>query len=125
IENFISFLPSTFRTLSEFVYFAIPSFSLPQDIKYTLENIKKTLSLIDKIALCKILNQDLESVSIYLYEDFLKAYDDLRATQKRKEGGVFYTPKSIVDMIVSSLDELLKTKLNKNKGFNDQGVKVL
>ncbi|HEF1553833.1 TPA: N-6 DNA methylase [Campylobacter coli] len=125
IENFISFLPSTFRTLSEFVYFAIPSFSLPQDIKYTLENIKKTLSLIDKIVLCKILNQDLESVSIYLYEDFLKAYDDLRATQKRKEGGVFYTPKSIVDMIVSSLDELLKTKLNKNKGFNDQGVKVL
>ncbi|EJJ8205045.1 N-6 DNA methylase [Campylobacter coli] len=125
IENFISFLPSIFRTLSEFVYFAIPSFSLPQDIKYTLENIKKTLSLIDKIALCKILNQDLESVSIYLYEDFLKAYDDLRATQKRKEGGVFYTPKSIVDMIVSSLDELLKTKLNKNKGFNDQGVKVL
>ncbi|EIY4198932.1 N-6 DNA methylase [Campylobacter coli] len=125
IENFISFLPSTFRTLSEFVYFAIPSFSLPWDIKYTLENIKKTLSLIDKIALCKILNQDLESVSIYLYEDFLKAYDDLRATQKRKEGGVFYTPKSIVDMIVSSLDELLKTKLNKNKGFNDQGVKVL
>ncbi|ECC0805640.1 N-6 DNA methylase, partial [Campylobacter coli] len=83
------------------------------------------LSLIDKIALCKILNQDLESVSIYLYEDFLKAYDNLRATQKRKEGGVFYTPKSIVDMIVSSLDELLKTKLNKNKGFNDQGVKVL
>ncbi|ECC1469117.1 N-6 DNA methylase, partial [Campylobacter coli] len=71
------------------------------------------------------LNQDLESVSIYLYEDFLKAYDNLRATQKRKEGGVFYTPKSIVDMIVSSLDELLKTKLNKNKGFNDQGVKVL
>ncbi|EHF8022841.1 N-6 DNA methylase, partial [Campylobacter coli] len=125
IENFISFLPSTFRTLSEFVYFAIPSFSLPQDIKYTLENIKKTLSLIDKIALCKILNQDLESVSINLYEDFLKAYDDLRATQKRKEGGVFYTPKSVVDMIVSSLDELLKTKLNKNKGFNDQGVKVL
>lgn len=125
IENFISFLPSTFRTLSEFVYFAIPSFSLPQDIKYTLENIKKTLSLMDKTALCKISNQDLESVSIYLYEDFLKAYDDLRATQKRKEGGVFYIPKSVVDMIVSSLDELLKTKLNKNKGFNDQGIKVL
>lgn len=125
IENFISFLPSTFRTLSEFVYFAIPSFSLPQDIKYTLENIKKTLSLIDKIALCSILNQDLESISIYLYEDFLKAYDDLRATQKRKEGGVFYTPKSVVDMIVSSLDELLKTKFNKNKGFSDESVKVL
>lgn len=125
IENFISFLPSTFRTLSEFVYFAVPSFSLPQDIKYTLENIKKTLSLIDKIALCSILNQDLESISIYLYEDFLKAYDDLRATQKRKEGGVFYTPKSVVDMIVSSLDELLKTKFNKNKGFSDESVKVL
>ena len=86
IENFISFLPSTFRTLSEFVYFSVPSFSLPQDIKYTLENIKKTLALIDKVELCNILNQDLESISIYLYEDFLKAFDELRATQKRKEG---------------------------------------
>ncbi|WP_270982705.1 type ISP restriction/modification enzyme [Campylobacter upsaliensis] len=124
IENFISFLPSTFRTLSEFVYFSVPSFSLPQDIKYTLENIKKTLALIDKIELCNILNQDLESISIYLYEDFLKAFDELRVTQKRKEGGVFYTPKSVVKMIVSSLDELLKSKFNKT-GFNDKSVKVL
>ncbi|EHK4960376.1 N-6 DNA methylase [Campylobacter upsaliensis] len=124
IENFISFLPSTFRTLSEFVYFSVPSFSLPQDIKYTLENIKKTLALIDKVELCNILNQDLESISIYLYEDFLKAFDELRATQKRKEGGVFYTPKSVVKMIVSSLDELLKSKFNKT-GFNDKSVKVL
>ncbi|WP_270972957.1 type ISP restriction/modification enzyme [Campylobacter upsaliensis] len=124
IENFISFLPSTFRTLSEFVYFSVPSFSLPQDIKYTLENIKKTLALIDKVELCSILNQDLESISIYLYEDFLKAFDELRATQKRKEGGVFYTPKSVVKMIVSSLDELLKSKFNKT-GFNDKSVKVL
>ncbi|MCR2115916.1 type ISP restriction/modification enzyme [Campylobacter upsaliensis] len=124
IENFISFLPSTFRTLSEFVYFSVPSFSLPQDIKYTLENIKKTLALIDKVELCNILNQDLESISIYLYEDFLKAFDELRATQKCKEGGVFYTPKSVVKMIVSSLDELLKSKFNKT-GFNDKSVKVL
>ncbi|WP_213274616.1 type ISP restriction/modification enzyme [Campylobacter vulpis] len=124
IENFISFLPSTFRTLSEFVYFSVPSFSLPQDIKYTLENIKKTLALIDKVELCNILNQDLESISIYLYEDFLKAFDELRATQKRKEGGVFYTPKSVVKMIVSSLDELLKSNFNKT-GFNDKSVKVL
>ncbi|ELS3708194.1 N-6 DNA methylase [Campylobacter upsaliensis] len=124
IENFISFLPSTFRTLSEFVYFSVPSFSLPQDIKYTLENIKKTLALIDKVELCNILNQDLESISIYLYEDFLKAFDELRATQKRKEGGVFYTPKSVVKMIISSLDELLKSKFNKT-GFNDKSVKVL
>ncbi|EOB4630547.1 type ISP restriction/modification enzyme [Campylobacter upsaliensis] len=124
IENFISFLPSTFRTLSEFVYFSVPSFSLPQDIKYTLENIKKTLALIDKVELCNILNQDLESISIYLYEDFLKAFDELRATQKRKEGGVFYTPKSVAKMIVSSLDELLKSKFNKT-GFNDKSVKVL
>ncbi|EAJ7571231.1 DNA methyltransferase [Campylobacter upsaliensis] len=124
IENFISFLPSTFRTLSKFVYFSVPSFSLPQDIKYTLENIKKTLALIDKVELCNILNQDLESISIYLYEDFLKAFDELRATQKRKEGGVFYTPKSVVKMIVSSLDELLKSKFNKT-GFNDKSVKVL
>ena len=124
VENFISFLPRTFRTLSEFVYFSVPSFSLPKDVIYTLDNVKKTLALIDKIALCEILNQELEIISVYLYEDFLKAYDDLKATQKRKEGGVFYTPKSIVEMIVSSLDELLKVKFDKT-GFNDKSVKVL
>lgn len=44
IENFISFLPSTFITLSEFVYFAVPSFSLPQVYKIHLRKYQKNPS---------------------------------------------------------------------------------
>ena len=72
-----------------------------------------------------MLNTALEDICIYLYEDFLKSYDELRATQKRKEGGVFYMPKEVVEMIASSLHTFLKDKFNKSKGFADEGVKVL
>ncbi|ARJ57341.1 type ISP restriction/modification enzyme [Campylobacter cuniculorum] len=124
-DEFIKLLPSQFKTLIEFIYFALPSFDIPKDIVYVLENVKKTLALIDKSELCKMLNTELEDICIYLYEDFLKSYDELRATQKRKEGGVFYTPKEVVEMIVSSLHTFLKDKFNKSKGFADEGVKVL
>lgn len=125
IELFNSFLPEYFKTLNEFLYFALPSFSIPKSVKYSLENVKKVLSLLDKEAMSEFLKTELESIVIYLYEDFLKAYDELRATQKRKEGGVFYTPPSVVKAIVASCDELLQTKFNKSKGFGDEGVKVL
>ncbi|EAJ3001187.1 DNA methyltransferase [Campylobacter upsaliensis] len=123
-QNFISYLPKNFKTLSELVYFSLPNFDLPEQVKQVLKNIQKTIALLDKPTMAKFLNLELEQIAIYLYEDFIKAYDELKGTQKRKEGGVFYTPKSVVKMIVSSLDELLKSKFNKT-GFNDKSVKVL
>lgn len=123
-QNFIAHLPKNFKTLSELVYLAMPSFDLPEQVKRILSNIQKTIALLDKPTMEKFLNLELEQIVIYLYEDFIKAYDDLRATQKRKEGGIFYTPQSVVNMIVSSLDELLRTKFSK-KGFSEEGVRVL
>lgn len=124
-ENFMSLLPHIYKTLTEFIYFSIPSYAIPQEVLYVLENIKKTIALIDKAELCKILNQEIEIISIYLYEDFLRSYDSLRSTEKRKEGGVFYTPSPIVEMIVNSLHQILKEKFNYPKGFAQKGVKVL
>ncbi|EGP8041016.1 N-6 DNA methylase [Campylobacter upsaliensis] len=123
-QNFITHLPQNFKTLSEFVYLAIPTFDLPVRVQQVLANIQKTIALLDKPTMAKFLNLELEQIAIYLYEDFIKAYDDLRATQKRKEGGIFYTPQPVVRCIVSVLDELLKTKFDK-KGFSEKGVKVL
>ena len=124
IQSFIQLLPQHFLTLQEFVYYSLPFFALPENIKYALENVKKTIALIDKPSLATSFEKDIQSLSIYLYEDFLKAYDTLRGEQRRKEGGVFYTPQPVVNMIVSSLNELLQSKFDK-KGFNDESVKVL
>lgn len=43
---------------------------------------------------------------IHFYEDFLKAYDKAM----RAKRGVFYTPSPVVQFIVRSVDEILKTK---------------
>jgi hypothetical protein len=87
IEDFISSLPNEFSLLSEFLYFSAPSFNIPLEISYAITNIKKTIVLIDQEKIAKELNTNTDGISIYLYEDFLKAYDDLRGTEKRKEGG--------------------------------------
>ncbi|EAJ0411686.1 DNA methyltransferase [Campylobacter upsaliensis] len=123
-QNFISYLPKNFKTLSELVYFSLPNFDLPEQVKQVLKNIQKTIALLDKPTMAKFLNLELEQIAIYLYEDFIKAYDELKGTQKRKEGGVFYTPQPVVRCIVSVLDELLRVKFSK-KGFSEKGVKVL
>ncbi|EJF0799163.1 N-6 DNA methylase [Campylobacter upsaliensis] len=123
-QNFIAYLPKNFKTLSEIIYLTMREYYLSEPIKQVLKNIQKVISLLDKPTMAKFLNLELEQIAIYLYEDFIKAYDWLKGTQKRKEGGVFYTPKSVVDMIVSSLDGLLRAKFDK-KGFSEEGVKVL
>lgn len=123
-QNFITHLPQNFKTLSEFVYLAIPIFDLPERVQQVLINIQKTIALLDKPTMAKFLNLELEQIVIYLYEDFVKAYDDLRATQKRKDGGIFYTPQPVVRCIVGVLDDLLRAHFGK-KGFSEKGVRVL
>jgi hypothetical protein len=117
-------LPREFDLLAEFIYFSAPSFNIPKKITFTIENIKKTITLIDLEKINKELSTNTNSLSIYLYEDFLKEFDNLRGTEKRKEGGVFYTPEPVVKFIVKSVKTILKDKFNKN-GFKDKSIKVL
>ena len=120
----VKLLPKEFDLLAEFIYFSAPSFNMPNKITFTIENIKKTITLIDLKKIEKELSTNTNSLSIYLYEDFLKEFDNLRGTEKRKEGGVFYTPEPVVKFIVKSVKTILKEKFNKN-GFKDETVKVL
>ncbi len=122
-EMFVALLPRHFVTLREFIESSLPARNLPDSITYALINIIKTIALIDKPSIATSFQKEISEVSIYLYEDFLKAFDDLRGEQKRKEGGVFYTPEPIVSMIVRSIDELLGKHFGKN--FIDENVKVL
>lgn len=53
---------------------------------------------------------------VHFYEDFLKEYDQ----QLRKDMGVWYTPKPVVNFIVRSVDFLLRTAFGFRNGLADR-----
>jgi hypothetical protein len=58
---------------------------------------------------------------LYFYEDFLAEYDP----RLRADAGVYYTPVAVIKAQVRLIDELLRTRFNKPRGFNAPGVTVL
>ncbi len=62
-----------------------------------------------------------EDAVVHFYETFLAAYDP----KLRESRGVYYTPEPVVQFIVRSVDELLKTRFDKPWGLADSSVKVL
>ena len=57
----------------------------------------------------------------YFYEPFLEAFDP----QLRKDLGVWYTPKPIVEYMVERVDQLLRTQLNQPLGLASPAVRIL
>lgn len=58
---------------------------------------------------------------LYFYEDFLAAYDP----KLRKDYGVYYTPRQVVELQVRLASELLEKRFGKKLGFADDGVVFL
>ncbi len=58
---------------------------------------------------------------LYFYEDFLAAYDP----KLRKDYGVYYTPREVVELQVRLASELLERRFGKKLGFADDGVVFL
>ncbi|MFC2066774.1 type ISP restriction/modification enzyme [Chloroflexota bacterium] len=58
---------------------------------------------------------------LYFYEDFLAAYD----SKMRKDRGVYFTPVPVVKTQVKLVDELLRTKFDKEYSFTDSNVITL
>lgn len=58
---------------------------------------------------------------LYFYEDFLAAYDP----KLRKDYGVYYTPREVVEFQVRLASELLEKRFGKKLGFADDGVVFL
>ncbi|MDX3977152.1 N-6 DNA methylase [Shinella sp.] len=58
---------------------------------------------------------------LYFYEDFLAAYD----AKLRKDYGVYYTPREVVELQVRLVGELLLNRFGKKLGFADDGVVFL
>jgi type I restriction-modification system DNA methylase subunit len=55
---------------------------------------------------------------VHFYEDYLSAYDP----KLRKDMGVWYTPKPVVNFIVRSIDEILKRDFGMKDGLADNGM---
>ena len=58
---------------------------------------------------------------LYFYEDFLAAYDP----KLRRDYGVYYTPREVVELQVRLASELLEGRFGKKLGFADDGVVFL
>ena len=58
---------------------------------------------------------------LYFYEDFLAAYDP----KLRKDYGVYYTPREVVELQVRLASDLLANRFSKKLGFADDGVVFL
>ena len=58
---------------------------------------------------------------LYFYEDFLAAYDP----KLRRDYGVYYTPRQVVELQVRLVSELLESRFGKTAGFADDGVVFL
>lgn len=58
---------------------------------------------------------------LYFYEVFLAAYDP----KLRKDYGVYYTPREVVELQVRLASELLEKRFGKGLGFADDGVVFL
>jgi len=58
---------------------------------------------------------------LYFYEDFLAAYDP----KLRKDYGVYYTPREVVELQVRLASELLEKRFGRKLGFADDGVVFL
>lgn len=84
-----------------------------------LDNTGEVLNRVDRAAFFQKF-QDAEAVQ-YFYEPFLEAFDP----GLRKELGVWYTPKEVVQYMVARVDAVLREELGIRRGLADEQVMVL
>ncbi len=121
-------IPNNYRLLKEFLKSGYEEDYIPTNIKAALAQVGKNLNLIniESVEQEFAKNQDgKQSIAVYLYEDFLKNYDNLKKTENRKENGVYYTPKEVSRFIVKSVEHIIKEKFGKADGFLANEVKTL
>ena len=126
--RYLDGIPSEYKLLYEFLSQGYESRDLPTSIKIAITNIGKNINLIDIEAIQKEFNQasnGKQNIAVYLYEDFLQQYDNLRKTEKRKEGGVYYTPQEASDFITRSVNDILKSRFNLSQGYLSENIKTL
>ncbi len=99
-KNPIMNIPEYYTLLIEFLDSGYQWFKRPIQVVMVINSICKNLNLIDVEYIEANEKKNKDELIIYLYEVFLKEYDKLRATENRKESGVYYTPPIVTNFIV-------------------------
>lgn len=97
----------------------------PDILEPLLENLASTVNRVD-LSLFKPSNSaatrhGVPDPIVHAYEPFFAKYD--RAEREAK--GVYYTPPAVVEHIVSGIDELLRTSMNRPDGVLDSNTTYL
>lgn len=68
-----------------------------------------------------IISQGRPDAALHLYEPFLQQYDP----ELRRRSGWYYTPNEAVSFMVSLVEEVLRTRLNKSWGLATKDVEII
>jgi len=127
-ENAKKYIPSSFQLIKELVAF-LDELEKPE-YRETKWIIDETISIVNNINWTTLKQnlsfnnriKDKDNLEtdpyIYFYENFLAIYD----YELRKSKGVYYTPPQVVDFIVRSVNEVLKTVFNISVGFANRNL---
>lgn len=122
-DSAASYIPKSVGIIRR-IFSNISGDEFPSNIAWIVDDILDILNVSD---LDKILSnidergkKDKEPI-IYFYEDFLNYYEP----ERRKQLGVYYTPRPVVNFIVNSVHIILKEYFDKQFGLADDSVNVL
>ncbi|MFK5976147.1 MAG: N-6 DNA methylase [Sulfurovum sp.] len=118
-------IPEYYTLLIEFLDSGYQWFKRPLKVEMVISSITKNLNLIDIEHIERNEQTSKDELIIYLYEVFLKEYDLLRATENRKESGVYYTPQRVTKFIVTAVSDILESKFDLKDRFLDKDIKIL
>lgn len=105
------------------LFYHVASPDLEENVTFILDDIATLLRNVptEMLRTAFSTNNRLEDPVIHFYETFLKEYDP----SLRFDRGVFYTPPQVISYIVRSVDNLLKTELNRPDGLADVNTLIL
>ncbi len=113
-QNIPSLLPTTYPFLRKLFLF-IASDDLNNALGWAIDDLVNLYRAADVTGIMATYGRGTgrEDPFLHFYEDFLQAYNP----SERKNSGVYYTPKPVVDFIIRGVDWVLKNKFNLDGGL--------
>ncbi len=123
LENIKKYTPQSFSLIKDILLFIDEIDNYPE-LKPYVTCVLHIINYMDSAEIIKDLQStkdEFEDPYIHFYENFLSAYDK----QKRKDLGVWYTPKPIVQSIISMIDDILCDDFELPDGLASDNLKIL
>ncbi|WP_330730598.1 type ISP restriction/modification enzyme [Borrelia turicatae] len=125
-DNIKKFIPNNFALIQDILKLIddIVGSREYYNVRWILEELINIINKLNSKMIFKQFSftQNVKDPYLYFYEDFLAKYDK----SLRKSNGVYYTPHSVVNFIVGSLNKILKYNFGLENGFaNRDKVTVL